>query len=252
LSFIEERMPQVHLADETLMAYADGELDDSVVAAVEAAMRNDPGVPSRITAFIRSRQLARLVLGGPAPSADAESVSRVTAMILERTADETPFPLGRLRRGSTRPVRLIPLAACLVLAAGVAGYVSKSWLAPGSEEAGALMAGLESEPVGRVLSATPSGNAAVTPSGRLQPVSTFRSANGELCREFRLDRGREAVDAIACRVGQRWNLTFAVVVPSNDGAYAPAAGDEVADLYVRKSGLGDPLAADEEAAALKQ
>ena len=52
-------MPQVHLADETLMAYADGELDDSVVAAVEAAMRNDPGVPSRITAFIRSRQLAR-------------------------------------------------------------------------------------------------------------------------------------------------------------------------------------------------
>ena len=60
-------------------------------------------------------------------------------MILERTADETPFPLGRLRRGSTRPVRLIPLAACLVLAAGVAGYVSKSWLAPGSEEAGALM-----------------------------------------------------------------------------------------------------------------
>jgi hypothetical protein len=243
-------MNQVHLADEALMAYADGELDDSVVAAVEEAMRSDAGVPPRITAFIRSRQLARRVLAEPGSAADAEAVSRVTAMILERSGPAGPLPIGERWRRSVRTLRHLPLAACLVLGAGVAGYLSRGLLEPSAGGAETLVAALEGDDVGRALGTTPSGKEAMTPAGRVRLVSSYRDAAGGLCREFRLERSRESVAAVACRAGADWEVAFAAVTPSGGGAYAPAGGDEVTDLYLQKSRLGTPLSAADEAAAL--
>src|SRR4051812_50096654 len=52
-------MAHVHLPDETLMAYADGELGADVAEAVEAAMLEDARVASRVVDFLRSRRIAR-------------------------------------------------------------------------------------------------------------------------------------------------------------------------------------------------
>ncbi|MDN3713648.1 zf-HC2 domain-containing protein [Paracoccus cavernae] len=50
------------ISDETLMAYADGELDQAEAAAVEAALAADPGLQARLRPFSETRRL----LGGMA------------------------------------------------------------------------------------------------------------------------------------------------------------------------------------------
>ena len=47
------------IADETLMAYSDGELDASARAAVEAAMRTDPEIARRVAQYREQRETLR-------------------------------------------------------------------------------------------------------------------------------------------------------------------------------------------------
>ena len=52
-------MSELHLSDEILMAFADGELDEPIAAAVAKAMAEDPGIARRIVDFQKSRRLTR-------------------------------------------------------------------------------------------------------------------------------------------------------------------------------------------------
>ena len=52
-------MSELHLSNEVLMAFADGELDEPIAAAVARAMADDPRVARRIVDFQQSRRLTR-------------------------------------------------------------------------------------------------------------------------------------------------------------------------------------------------
>ncbi|MET0742378.1 MAG: hypothetical protein ABWY78_03320, partial [Microvirga sp.] len=76
-------MAKIHLTDELLMAFADGELDDAMASAVEQAMAEDPAGRQRIAAFMRSRRLVRQAFTTAdalaVPAALAAQVSRQVA-----------------------------------------------------------------------------------------------------------------------------------------------------------------------------
>ena len=58
-------MSNLHLPDETLMAYADGELAKDVAGAVETAMMGDASLIGRVVAFMRIRRLTKAAAGPP-------------------------------------------------------------------------------------------------------------------------------------------------------------------------------------------
>ena len=58
-------MSEPLFSDETLMAYADGELDAAAAARVAAAAEHDPNVRARIDSFRRSREVVRDAIAPP-------------------------------------------------------------------------------------------------------------------------------------------------------------------------------------------
>ena len=66
------------ISDETLMAFADGELDEAARAAVEAAMREDPEVSKRIA---RHRALRARLQAGFAAELSEPVPERLTAVL---------------------------------------------------------------------------------------------------------------------------------------------------------------------------
>ena len=85
-------MSHLHLSDEILMAFADGELDEPVAKAVEQAMLSDPDITKRIVGFLRSRSLARSALFrepvGVPPELYAAVQARISASILFSSGSE--------------------------------------------------------------------------------------------------------------------------------------------------------------------
>ncbi len=79
----------LHPSDETLMAYADGELDEDVALAMETAMASDPELIKELVGFTRSRRLARAAMSRGLEQASPELISAISAMA---------------RRPDTRPV----------------------------------------------------------------------------------------------------------------------------------------------------
>src|ERR1700732_2078458 len=64
------------ISDETLMAYADGELDPAARAAVESAMREDPQIEARVATH---RMLRRKVLAAYTPELSEDVPERLLA-----------------------------------------------------------------------------------------------------------------------------------------------------------------------------
>ncbi|MGO4838860.1 anti-sigma factor, partial [Rhizobiaceae sp. 2RAB30] len=121
--------------DETLMAFADGELDAAATAAVEAAMETDDDLVARVAVFMESRGQAsaalRPLLDEPVPETLIQSVrqmvdrSRQNAAL--QTGDSAPGNVVTLhpRPANGYARRLLPLAASLsaIIVAGAGGYL---------------------------------------------------------------------------------------------------------------------------------
>ena len=56
--------------------------------------------------------------------------------------------------------------------------------------------------------------------------------------------------AVACNAAGEWLISFAVSAPGDAGGYAPASSTEALDAYLSAIEAGEPLSAEEEAAAL--
>jgi hypothetical protein len=120
-----------------------------------------------------------------------------------------------------------------------------------SEGAGSLIAQLDDPLVRRELSLTESGREVQLPVGRLRVISTYRLANGSLCREFKLQSASGSADAVACRTDD-WNLTFALAGPAGNTDYAPSSGSDPMATYLQAAGAGEPLVDEAEAKALAE
>jgi hypothetical protein len=240
--------------DETLMAYADGELDDAQRAAIAAAVERDPELARRVERHRATRArvagaFAR-VLDQPLPGklitaargADAAAATSAT----QRRGEVLQFPsqasAPRTRRWGVREWGA--MAASVVL--GV--LASWQWLAPQqpflSPRNGALVAsGGLATALDAQLASTQREDDAV------QIGVSFRSRAGEFCRSFVL---REAGTAgLACRAGDEWRIAVTATAAEASGGIRQASAAAPAVLKEIEAQIsGEPLDAAGEKDAL--
>jgi hypothetical protein len=202
--------------DETLMAYADGELDATQRAQIDAAIAEDPGLARRVAEHraLRTRMASAFskVLEQPVPD-------RLEAAARGGARNEVPargnviqFP-ARSARAPSPPWRArewIAMAASVLL--GV--FLSWRFLGPdsGTFEAGKnglLARGELARALETQLASEQTGD---------EPVLiglTFKAHDGSYCRSFVLRSARTA--GLACRAGAEWQI------PATDSSLAPGS-----------------------------
>jgi len=245
-------MSELHLTDEILMAFADGELDEPMAAAVAQVMAEDPIVARKIVDFQQSRRLTRSAYASSlASDVPAELRAAVSAQIKafegkdKKGEKPTLHELRSARSGRPYPFMTIAMAASVAAIAVAIGFFIGRHEQP---EAGRI-AQLDDSLVRQELSRLESGREVELPIGRLRAISTYKLADGRLCREFRLQSASGAADAVACREGE-WNVTFALATPTASAEYVPSAGGDLMEAYLQSLGVGKPLDGEVEAKAL--
>jgi len=234
--------------DETVMAYLDGELDETTRAALEAALATDPGLAQRVA---RHRTLhARLhrefdpVLEEPIPERLLAAVRGTRAA----PPSGNIIPLKRTPTAYWSWPQWGAMAASFVIGAVIATLL---WRQP--------TAGSLDIRQGQILA---TGNLALALSEQLAsqqaPDSAVRigvsfvSRTGNYCRTFLL-RDQNALAGLACRQHDHWRLEALASSGSSSasGDYRPAASSLPASIEQALDEMiaGDPLDASAEAAA---
>ncbi|QIA23328.1 anti-sigma factor [Mesorhizobium sp. AA22] len=254
-------MTEETFSDEILMRFADGELDPETVARIEQAMEIDDRLVTRVAMFIDTRAQAQAalkpLLDEPVPE---KLVAAVEQMIearraVEKAASVLPFGGGRIAAPPSRSHWRLPIAASL--AAAVVGALTGYWAAGTNErrQGGLWVAGVIRPALAQALETVESGKE-IRLSGisdRFRAIATFRNNSQDLCREFEVDsQDRSTVVSVACRSGDEWRVSFAVVAPGDAGGYAPASSTEALDAYLSAIEAGAPMSAEEEVQALTE
>ncbi|WP_099865312.1 anti-sigma factor family protein [Pararhizobium haloflavum] len=252
--------------DETLMAFADGELDEATAKKVEEAINADETVAERVALFAESRALARDALeprlDAPVPASLLAAVEAAIARAKseDTAAREADIIAFRQRKPAVPPAanenrpafsRLALAAACVaMIASGVVGYIAGGGTQSASPSRIAL---IDAPGVDEALSNVASGGEMeLTAGGAFRAISSFRDETDRFCREFELAGDGSGYVAVACREAGDWSLAFAVDAPIAEGGYAPASSLETLDSYLTSIGAGQPLSAEDEAAALAE
>jgi hypothetical protein len=253
--------------DETLMAYADGELDPATAAQVAAAAATDRDVAARIEMFRRTRAaLAAHRSAPPLPDAMAERLAErirsaaapVVAPAAVATAEPAAAPSGAtvVPLPAHRPlVWPVALAASLALAVGLGTGLQLG--APGEAPVrGAAVTALDAPGLPEALATLPAGDRTTLPDGtELAMVASFRGPDGALCREFETVRAdADTLVSVACHdgsgTGPAWDVRFALAAAPDSGGYAPASSIEALEVWLDVAGMGESLTLEDEAAAL--
>jgi hypothetical protein len=239
----------MNFSDETVMAYADGELDAATRAALEAAMALDAQLAQRVARHraLRGRLRAALdpVLDEPLPERLLASVRGAPApphaadvIALKRKAvPRWSWPQwGAIAASLVGGALLGPL---LLRAPADGALVSRDGQVPAS---GALARAL----TGQLASSQP-------PGAPVQIGVSFRAGNGDYCRTFVL-RGTSALAGLACRGQEAWRLEVLAQNPAQPAAaagYRPAGSALPTSVARTLDELiaGEPLDAGAEAAA---
>jgi hypothetical protein len=247
-------MSELHLTDEILMAFADGELEETMVAAVALAMAQDPVVARKIVDFQQSRRLTRSAYASSlASDVPLELQAAISAQIkaYEGTGkgakELAPHEPRSARLGRSYPFMKMAVAASFAAIAAATGYFIGRHEQP---EAGQI-AQLEAPLIRQELNRLGSGREVKLPIGRLRVISTYKLADGTLCREFRLQSVSGAADAVACQAGE-WNVTFALANPTGSAEYMPSSGSDLMGTYLQNLGAGRALEGEVEAKALAE
>lgn len=237
--------------DETLMAFADGELDAETSARIEAAMETDDSLVEKVAGFMESRARAADALKPLIDEPVPETLMRTVRAMVDnadatKAADNVVAFQPRTAPNSWRWA--MPLAASLaVIVAGAGGYLAGRASSP--SQGGGTVAQLDDPAISKALDTAPSGNEVGTGFGTMKLVSSFRDEAGGLCREFELS-GPSNVVTIACRSNGRWDMRLAVATPTTGTDYVPAGATETIDAYLATIHAGAPLSEAEEAEAL--
>jgi hypothetical protein len=246
-------MTQNEFSDETLMAFADGELETTTSNRVAAAAATDESLRARIDAFARSRRMVRDAVVASVPAdVPPELVAAVRAVAQraapEGAATDTVVTFRATNKG-LRSTAWWPsaIAASLALVVGVtAGYVTGT--RPGTD----LMGTATIAPtVAEALGSEPTGAVADVGDARIAIVGSFRTEAGALCREFRLGIApNQTYSAIACHGEEGWRPEVVVRAEPGGGSYATASGQAALDAHADALGAGPFLGEEAELAAL--
>lgn len=241
------------VSPETLMAYADGELEDAKRREVEAAVAADPLLAAELERqrALKSRLGAAFggVLEEPAPDHLLELIGNApplrSAEVIELAAAR-PAREPRLWAGWAQ---WAAMAACLVLGflvAGPFGLGSSSLI----RAQGRLLTaqGDLKRALNNQLASDP--NAVTAP---IRIGLTYRTHEGGYCRTFATN-GRHTISGVACREDGHWRVrtaVFSTSAPDRDGTYRTAASQTPQAVMdaVEADIDGAPLDARGEAAA---
>jgi anti-sigma-K factor RskA len=246
-------LSRIHLTDEILMAFADGELDETVRRAVEEAMAHDSELRQRVAGYVRSRRLAQTALSTDdylaVPSALRAHVMRQVSAA-EKPSESAETATKQISRENSsavfarsRPTQyMLPLAASVAaLAIGIGMFFAGRWTGSDEFASQSLVARLASPQVQAALSTTASGQPQSVEAGQMRVIATYKSGSGALCREFTLQDASGKANAVACRSKSDWNITFALVEPTQASGYSPADGGNLISSYLQGLNAGDPL-----------
>jgi negative regulator of sigma E activity len=249
----------MNIPDETLMAYADGELEPTLRAAVEAAIGRDPSVAARIAEFRlqreRLQQAYSSVLEEPVPE-------RLLAAVEPRAAVPPAGVVVRLepRRtaATSRPSRQWSWLEWSAIAASVLLGVLVSRLGSIGGNGESIDAGPDGlvarRSLAEALSTTLASNQPV--GGPVQVGLTFGDKSGALCRTFKT-HGQRELSGFACFRDAEWHV--GMIIEAGPGGSAPESGGNLRTaasaippallLAIEDQRVGDPLDADQERAA---
>jgi hypothetical protein len=260
------------LTDEILMAYADGVLDASTRAQIEALLQANPDAMARVQMFRATGvALGKLYSKPLKESIPAHLVDFVMNHGKEAVSATPAKSRGRMQLGGIKNFvsqtlwdRLIPrsagwqLAAASVAALGAgfgAGYFVRGGDDSGSGLAsfshGQIFAG---SALRNVLETKPSGQEARIAGGTadaavVRATVTFKTKTGQYCREYEvLAQAGGQFAGLACRLaGGAWVLDMHVPAPPKS---TPAAGEKLVDPVVDRMIEGDAFGKEEEDAAI--
>jgi anti-sigma factor RsiW len=210
-------------SDETLMAYADGELAPALAAEVEQAMRTDPAVEAAVR---RHRLLRADVFAAFAGVLDEPVPERLQPAASAPVADAGGATVHSLaerraaRQAAVRPAPAWPrwgaLAASLavgVLAGALGWQALDGRQGPFARQDGALVAqGELADALSRRLAAEPAG------SDAMRLGVSFQARDGAYCRSFMLG----ATAGLACRENGQWRIPLLAEGEKEGGAYRQA------------------------------
>jgi hypothetical protein len=227
------------ISEETLIAFADGELADDARAEVERALAQDEALRARLAAHQRLRQRLSAAFDGaldepvPARVQQAVKTPRAPAPVVDLAA-------RRAAKWSAREwgAMAASVAAGLVLGVGLMGAPAPMIAA----EAGGLVAR-------GALSRALDTQLATDASGAVRIGLSFRANSGAYCRTFDLTDAETA--GLACRDGEAWSIALTAANP-NQGAVRMAGGAVEILATVDAMIEGEPLDAEAEAAARDQ
>lgn len=200
------------IPDETLMAFADGELDAAKRSQVESALREDPELAKRVARHLALRQRLRTAyapeLADPVPQPLLDVARRaplqadnIVNLQKARDAKARDASASRFSVADWRPAAAI--AASLLIGFGL-GYANR-------------FQGQAEPPLARAADGALSARGALATalSTRLAAQDrtasevhigvSFLAKNGEYCRSFSL-QGPVSPSGLACRHGAQWRI----------------------------------------------
>ncbi len=255
--------------EDLLMAYADGELEAAEHAAeraaVEAALKADPAMASRVEQHRALRRQLEATFEGVLVETIPDRLMAVVHAAPGAASEATVTDLNRVREAkaaesAARSTRKPPgrawvqwgaIAASLVMGA-VIGHVMLE-----SPESGSLVTRggrlVAQGSLDRALSNQLAGDQAAT--SPVQIGVSFKSRSGSYCRTFVL-HDVQSMGGVACHEGDSWQvhaLAHAEKPVGSEGGYRPAGSEIPAAVRteVEEQIVGEPLDAAAEAQAKK-
>lgn len=219
-------------SDETLMAFADGVLEEPQFSVVADALETDVVLAERVHALAEGANLARHGYAELLQPVTKQLQANVRSAIAR--SDRAPWWQRAWHALDLTPAGVaVGALGMLAIALPVLGLF-------GQFDPSEPSIGLSGPQLAAALDTVPAGTrAALGDDIAVVPVSTFTDGDGQLCREFETN-GSSAYIAIACRLEGTWHTQFAVSAQGY-AAYRPASGLAALDAYLEAIGAGPAL-----------
>jgi hypothetical protein len=248
----------MRLSDETLMAFADGELSEEEAAAVRNAMVGDVALSARVERFRYVRQALRATYDSVAQEPIPERFRALLGDIALNEPDPAPVSapaaavtdiatarVARAQQVFTPPV-WAAMAASVLVGVLVGGALMRPAPSLFAVDSGQLRAGAQ---LTRVLDTRLASDAA-NANAALHVGVSFRAQDGAYCRTFDSIEASKAVSGLACRQPEAWVVRIATTEPVVASDYRQAGSAAPAVMSMVDSMIaGDPLTDAQERAA---